>query len=64
MQSNLVIWYFAMGHLSTVCGRVFLGTAIYLLRCTNPGYVGQLGWAVECPTYPVSTAFRKKEEVP
>ncbi len=43
-------------------GTVFLGTLKHILLCTSPGYVGQLGWAVECPIYPGSTVHEKIKE--
>ncbi len=44
-----------VGHLS-LCEQFFWYGATFL-HSTGPGYVGQLGWAVECPTYPGSTVL-------
>ncbi len=58
MQSNLAIWDFAVWD-TCLRGTDFLGTAELALQkprlCGTPGYVGQLGWAIECPIYPGST---------
>ncbi len=46
-----------VGHLSI--RDSFPWYAKHLLLCVSPGYVGQLGWAAECPTYTGSTVVHK-----
>ncbi len=56
-QSNLA------NYGASLCGTpaVHVGQFVFIrrnrLNCTGPGYMGQLGWAIECPNYPGSAVF-------
>ncbi len=50
-----------VGHLSIWDSFPWYAETSFALRkpwlCGTPGYVGQLGWAAECPIYPGSTVI-------